>query len=71
MRMDPKEKRVNGARSGAEFVEVKLASATPALRPGVDRRVEVVLRNGRSLRVGPGCDAAQVRALVAVVESVR
>jgi hypothetical protein len=34
-----------------------------------DVRVEVVLRNGRSLRVGPGFDAELVRALVAVVES--
>jgi len=38
--------------------------------PPVDEgRVEVVLRNGRSLRVGPGFDAELVRALVAVVES--
>jgi hypothetical protein len=29
----------------------------------------VVLRNGQSLRVGPGFDAELVRALVAVVES--
>jgi len=56
------------------FVEVKLARAGPE-RPatdaphGGDGRVEVVLRNGRSLRVGRGFDAELVRALVAVVES--
>ena len=33
-----------------------------------DGRVEVLLKNGRSLRVGPGFDAELVRALVAVVE---
>ena len=32
-------------------------------------RVEVVLKNGRSLRVGPGFDAELVRALAAVLES--
>ncbi len=37
--------------------------------PVVDGRVEVVLRNGRSLRVGPGFDAAHVQALAAVLES--
>ena len=37
--------------------------------PGGDGRVEVVLRNGRSLRVGPGFDAAHVQALAAVLES--
>jgi hypothetical protein len=31
--------------------------------------VEVVLQNGRSLRVGPGFDPAWVGALAAVVES--
>jgi hypothetical protein len=78
-RVEPKPQGVGRGRSGAEFVEVKLASATPALRPvpygtvlrpGVDGRVEVVLRNGRSLRVGPGFDAELVGALVAVVEGV-
>ena len=34
-----------------------------------DLRVEILLKNGRSLRVGPGFDAELVRALVAVVES--
>jgi len=38
-------------------------------RSAGDARVEVVLKNGRSLRVGPGFDAELVRALVAVVES--
>jgi hypothetical protein len=39
------------------------------LRAAGDVRVEVLLKNGRSLRVGPGFDAELVRALVAVVES--
>ncbi len=34
-----------------------------------DVRVEVLLKNGRSLRVGPGFDAELVRVLMAVVES--
>jgi hypothetical protein len=32
-------------------------------------RVEIRLRNGRSLVVGRGCDAEQVRVLVGVVEA--
>jgi hypothetical protein len=38
-------------------------------RSSGDGRVEILLKNGRSLRVGPGFDAELVRALVAVVES--
>ena len=38
-------------------------------RSAGDLRVEILLKNGRSLRVGPGFDAELVRALVAVVES--
>lgn len=70
-----------GTSPWAKFVEVKLASGGPEPagaageprtgglpRPGSDRRVEVVLKNGRSLRVGPGFDAELVRALLAVVE---
>jgi hypothetical protein len=38
-------------------------------RPAGDGRVEILLKNGRSLRVGPGFDAEVGRALVAVVES--
>jgi hypothetical protein len=66
----------------AKFVEVKLVPAGPGLagagrdagaarvsRAAGDARVEVLLKNGRSLRVGPGFDAELVRALVAVVES--
>jgi hypothetical protein len=56
------------------FVEVKLAGAGPECPatdapPGGDGRVEILLKNGRSLRVGRGFDAELVRALVAVVES--
>ncbi|MGA9208784.1 MAG: hypothetical protein WB347_13345 [Terriglobales bacterium] len=39
-------------------------------RAAGDARVEVLLQNGRSLRVGPGFDVELVRALLAVVESV-
>ncbi len=55
------------------FVEVKLAGAGPGVLaateapPGGDGRVEILLKNGRSLRVGRGFDAEVVRALVAVV----
>ena len=38
-------------------------------RSAGDARVEVLLKNGRSLRVGPGFDVERVRALMAVVES--
>jgi len=38
-------------------------------RAAGDGRVEILLKNGRSLRVGRGFDAERVRALVAVVES--
>ena len=58
-----------GASGAEKFVEVKLAAAASTLGAGEDRRVEVVLRNGRSLRVGPGFDPELVRALAAVVES--
>jgi len=58
-----------GANGAVKFLEVKLAAAAPALGAGQDRRVEVVLRNGRSLRVGPGFDPELVRALAAVLES--
>ena len=66
----------------AKFVEVKLVPAGPGLagagrdagaasvsRAAGDVRVEILLKNGRSLRVGRGFDAELVRALVAVVES--
>ena len=74
------KKRLRAAGSEARrtpmtrFVEVKLAGAEPECPatdapPGGDRRVEILLKKGRSLRVGPGFDAELVRALVAVVES--
>ena len=75
------KKRLREA-AGPKFVEVKLVPAgwgqggaarepraPSVLRPAGDSRVEVLLKNGRSLRVGPGFDAELVRALVAVVES--
>ncbi len=58
------------ASAAAKFLEVKLAAAAPAAGTVGDARVEVLLKNGRSLRVGRGVDAKLVRALVAVVESV-
>jgi len=50
----------------AQFVEVKLVAAASTAG---ESRVEVRLRNGRSLLVGPGFDAQHLRALLAVVES--
>jgi hypothetical protein len=44
-------------------------SAASVSRSAGDARVEVLLKQGWSLRVGPGFDAELVRALVAVVES--
>ena len=49
-----------------KFLEVQVAEPTPKVR---DSRIEIRLRNGRSLIVGPGFDAEQVRALLAVVEA--
>jgi len=61
-------------RKLAQFVEVQLAPVAEASvdrgRSVVeDRRIEVRLRRGRSLWVGRGFDAKQVRELVAAVES--
>jgi hypothetical protein len=50
-----------------KFVEVQLQEAVPS--PIRDSRVEIRLQNGRSLLVGPGCDAQQVRVLVGVAET--
>jgi hypothetical protein len=51
----------------AKFLELQLTEATRIVPD--DSRIEVRLQNGRSLVVGRGCDAEQVRALLAVVES--
>src|SRR5260370_32028500 len=51
----------------AEFLEVQVAGPGPST-PG-DSSVEIRLRNGRSLLVRPGFDAAHVRALLVVVEA--
>ena len=48
------------------FVEVNVAAEPSTL---TDARVEIRLHNGRSLVVGRGCDAEQVRVLVGVVEA--
>jgi nicotinamidase-related amidase len=50
----------------AQFVEVKLVAAASTAG---DSRVEIRLKNGRSVLVGPGFDAQHLRALLAVVES--
>ena len=50
-----------------KFLEVQLREAAPS--PIRDWRVEIRLQNGRSLLVGPGFDAEQVRVLVGVVET--
>ena len=58
-----------GEAAATRFVEVKLP-APMSVAPSVagDSRVEVRLRNGRSLLAGPGFDAEHVRALLAAVE---
>ncbi len=53
----------------ARFVEVKVTGAVVEAVASSDRSIEVRLRNGRSLLVGPGFDAHHVRALLAVVET--
>jgi hypothetical protein len=53
-----------GPASRAEVVGRPAADPPPA----GEGRGEAVLRNGRSLRVGPGFDAAHVQALAAVLE---
>jgi hypothetical protein len=57
------------ASAPEKFLEVKLAATAPAPGTVGDPRVEVVLKNGRCLRVGPGFDRELVRALAAVLES--
>ena len=59
-----KRLRDNGPR---QFLEVQVAEASPSAAS--DGRVEIRLQNGRSLMVGREFDAAQVRALLAVVET--
>ncbi len=60
----------SGAKSdgASRFVEVNVAAAPEPSTP-TDARVEIRLHNGRSLVVGRGCDAEQVRVLVGVVEA--
>ena len=51
----------------AKFLEVQVKESAPSA-PG-DTRVEVRLKNGRSLMVGRGFDPEHVRTLLAVVEA--
>jgi hypothetical protein len=60
------KKRLREAPS-TRFLEVQLQEA--AASPIRDSRVEIRLQNGRSLLVGRGFDAEQVRVLVGVVET--
>jgi transposase-like protein len=50
----------------ARFLEVQVAEPRP--HTAGDSRVELRLRNGRSLMVGRGFDAEHVRALLALAE---
>jgi len=55
-----------------QFVEVQVAKPQLSQRPSraaLGSTIEVRLRNGRSLMVGPEFDARHLRALLAVVES--
>jgi hypothetical protein len=57
-----------GQSAPAKFLEVQVKEPVPSASS--DPRVEVRLKNGRSLVVGRGFDAEHVRALLAVVEAV-
>jgi hypothetical protein len=59
------ERAAVGRAPRAEVLARRAADPPPA----AEGRVEVVLRNGRSLWVGRGFDAGHVRALAAVLES--
>ena len=61
--------RVGAGGSGAGCGCGRVVGGASVSRAAGDARVEVLLKNGRSLRVGPGFDAELVRALMAVVES--
>ncbi len=62
------KKRLRQAEA-AKFVEVTQAAAAPEARREHSEAIEVRLKSGRSLLVGPGFDAQHLRALLAVVES--
>lgn len=62
-------KKKLGQRATAGFVEVKVTAPGMEGVASSDRSIEVRLRNGRSLVVGPGFDEQHVRALLAVVEA--
>jgi hypothetical protein len=53
--------------AAAKFLEVQVTGRVPSTSG--DAGVEIRLRNGRSLMVRPGFDAAHVRALLVVVEA--
>jgi hypothetical protein len=60
-----------GEAEAAKFVSVELNHAD-AMRQGScsrDHAIEIRLRRGRTLVVGPGFDASHLRALLAVLES--
>ena len=57
------------AGAGRDAGAAGVVQGASVSRAAGDVRVEILLKNGRSLRVGPGFDAELVRALVAVVES--
>jgi hypothetical protein len=65
VKLTPTVREGAGAGSRAEVLGRPAVDPPPA----GEGRVEVVLRNGRSLWVGPGFDAGHVRALAAVLES--
>ena len=56
-----------GENPATRFLEVQLKGAVPSATR--DTCVEIRLANGRSLVVGRGFDADQVRALLALVET--
>ena len=60
------KKRLEEGRP-TKFLEVQVTGRVPSTSG--DAGVEIRLRNGRSLLVRPGFDAAHVRALLVVVEA--
>jgi hypothetical protein len=60
------KKRLRKSTTG-KFLEVQVQEPAPSAAD--DPRVEVRLKNGRSLVVGRGFDAGHLRALLAVVEA--
>lgn len=67
-RSEPAAARATAQESGERRV-FRREDAVAEASAGNDARVEIRLRNGRSLVVGPGFETAHLQALLAVVEA--